>query len=207
METLSSRQMDMQKFIADGCREALLEEKRRFCFLADKHCMFSYQISNFHEKVRLVWGLVHWVLACLTEALCLQGQGDAVSEAPELAGKVLRYLQSAGHGDEHDWRTVRHSRPITSHWILQRGERLLLTPIPLPFVRCASLFPLIFISLPDKGCRFQNTNEWFISSHCSFSCSKASVWVLSGCVSERESYSCNRCLTAGWHTRLCLLMM
>lgn len=49
--TISSRQMDMQKFIADGCREALLEEKRRFCFLADKHCMFSYQISNFHEKV------------------------------------------------------------------------------------------------------------------------------------------------------------
>lgn len=43
--------MDMQKFIADGCKEALLEEKRRFCFLADKHCMFSYQISNFHEKV------------------------------------------------------------------------------------------------------------------------------------------------------------
>ncbi|TWW81499.1 brain-specific angiogenesis inhibitor 1-associated protein 2-like protein 1a isoform X1 [Takifugu flavidus] len=52
METLSSRQMDMQKFIADGCKEALLEEKRRFCFLADKHCMFSYQISNFHEKAR-----------------------------------------------------------------------------------------------------------------------------------------------------------
>lgn len=45
--------MDMQKFIVDGCREALLEEKRRFCFLADKHCMFSYQISNFHEKVSL----------------------------------------------------------------------------------------------------------------------------------------------------------
>lgn len=51
LQTISSRQMDMQKFIADGCREALLEEKRRFCFLADKHCMFSYQISNFHEKV------------------------------------------------------------------------------------------------------------------------------------------------------------
>lgn len=51
MQTISSRQMDMQKFIADGCREALLEEKRRFCFLADKHCMFSYQIINFHEKV------------------------------------------------------------------------------------------------------------------------------------------------------------
>lgn len=51
LQTISSRQMDMQKFIADGCREALLEEKRRFCFLADKHCMFSCQISNFYENV------------------------------------------------------------------------------------------------------------------------------------------------------------
>nr|XP_046233432.1 brain-specific angiogenesis inhibitor 1-associated protein 2-like protein 1a [Scatophagus argus] len=66
METISSRQMDMQKFIADGCREALLEEKRRFCFLADKHCMFSYQISNFHEKARemLSMNLPSWQEKC-----------------------------------------------------------------------------------------------------------------------------------------------
>ncbi|XP_049614507.1 brain-specific angiogenesis inhibitor 1-associated protein 2-like protein 1a isoform X1 [Syngnathus scovelli] len=54
VETITSRQMDMQKFIADGCREALLEEKRRFCFLADKHCMFSYHISNFHDKAKVM---------------------------------------------------------------------------------------------------------------------------------------------------------
>ncbi|XP_031728000.1 brain-specific angiogenesis inhibitor 1-associated protein 2-like protein 1b isoform X2 [Anarrhichthys ocellatus] len=52
LETLTSRQMDMQLFIADGCKEALLEEKRRFCFLVDKHCMFSYQYASFHEKAR-----------------------------------------------------------------------------------------------------------------------------------------------------------
>ncbi|XP_061741098.1 brain-specific angiogenesis inhibitor 1-associated protein 2-like protein 1 isoform X2 [Nerophis ophidion] len=52
METLTNRQMDMQLFIADGCKEALLEEKRRFCFLVDKHCMFSYQIASFHDKAR-----------------------------------------------------------------------------------------------------------------------------------------------------------
>lgn len=44
--------MDMQLFIADGCKEALMEEKRRFCFLVDKHCMFSYQIASFHDKVQ-----------------------------------------------------------------------------------------------------------------------------------------------------------
>ncbi|XP_060921414.1 brain-specific angiogenesis inhibitor 1-associated protein 2-like protein 1b [Labrus mixtus] len=52
LETLTSRQMDMQLFIADGCKEALLEEKRRFCFLVDKHCLFSYQFASFHDKAR-----------------------------------------------------------------------------------------------------------------------------------------------------------
>uniref|UniRef100_A0AAY5JXI1 BAR/IMD domain-containing adapter protein 2-like 1 n=1 Tax=Esox lucius TaxID=8010 RepID=A0AAY5JXI1_ESOLU len=52
LETLRAGQMDMQKFIADGCKEALLEEKRRFCFLVDKHCTFSYQIAAFHDKAR-----------------------------------------------------------------------------------------------------------------------------------------------------------
>ncbi|XP_028841218.1 brain-specific angiogenesis inhibitor 1-associated protein 2-like protein 1b isoform X2 [Denticeps clupeoides] len=53
LETLTHRQMDMQKFIADGCKEALLEEKRRFCFLVDKHCTFSYQMAAFHNKNNL----------------------------------------------------------------------------------------------------------------------------------------------------------
>ncbi|XP_015232522.1 brain-specific angiogenesis inhibitor 1-associated protein 2-like protein 1a [Cyprinodon tularosa] len=52
LATISSRQMDMQKFIAEGCKEAFLEEKRRFWFLAEKHCMFSYQLSNFHDKAK-----------------------------------------------------------------------------------------------------------------------------------------------------------
>ncbi|RXN04551.1 brain-specific angiogenesis inhibitor 1-associated 2 1 isoform X2 [Labeo rohita] len=51
METISSRQTDMQRFIAEGCKEALLEEKRRFCFLVDKHCAFTYQLTAFHDKV------------------------------------------------------------------------------------------------------------------------------------------------------------
>ncbi|XP_072299515.1 brain-specific angiogenesis inhibitor 1-associated protein 2-like protein 1b [Eucyclogobius newberryi] len=52
LETLTTRQTDMQLFIADGCKEALLEEKRRYCFLVDKHCMFSYQTAGYHEKAK-----------------------------------------------------------------------------------------------------------------------------------------------------------
>uniref|UniRef100_A0A673JXS2 BAR/IMD domain-containing adapter protein 2-like 1 n=1 Tax=Sinocyclocheilus rhinocerous TaxID=307959 RepID=A0A673JXS2_9TELE len=52
METISSRQTDMQSFIAEGFKEALLEEKRRFCFLVDKHCAFTYQLTAFHDKAK-----------------------------------------------------------------------------------------------------------------------------------------------------------
>ncbi|XP_045397280.1 brain-specific angiogenesis inhibitor 1-associated protein 2-like protein 1 isoform X2 [Lemur catta] len=48
IETVTSRQSEIQKFIADGCKEALLEEKRRFCFLVDKHCSFANHIHYYH---------------------------------------------------------------------------------------------------------------------------------------------------------------
>uniref|UniRef100_A0A3Q1GRD0 BAR/IMD domain-containing adapter protein 2-like 1 n=1 Tax=Acanthochromis polyacanthus TaxID=80966 RepID=A0A3Q1GRD0_9TELE len=66
LEILTNRQMDMQLFIADGFKEALLEEKRRFCFLVDKHCMFSYQLASFHDKARdiLMAKLSSWQDQC-----------------------------------------------------------------------------------------------------------------------------------------------
>ncbi|XP_063790574.1 brain-specific angiogenesis inhibitor 1-associated protein 2-like protein 1 isoform X2 [Pseudophryne corroboree] len=48
LKTITSRQSDIQKFIAEGCKEALLEEKRRFCFLVDKHCNFANYLNYYH---------------------------------------------------------------------------------------------------------------------------------------------------------------
>uniref|UniRef100_A0A8D2JKE2 BAR/IMD domain-containing adapter protein 2-like 1 n=2 Tax=Varanus komodoensis TaxID=61221 RepID=A0A8D2JKE2_VARKO len=48
LETVSCRQSDIQRFIAEGCREALLEEKKRFCFLVDKHCSFAQHMNSYH---------------------------------------------------------------------------------------------------------------------------------------------------------------
>ncbi|KAF6280456.1 BAR/IMD domain containing adaptor protein 2 like 1 [Rhinolophus ferrumequinum] len=48
VETVTSRQSEIQKFIAEGCKEALLEEKRRFCFLVDKHCSFANHMHYYH---------------------------------------------------------------------------------------------------------------------------------------------------------------
>uniref|UniRef100_A0AAY4DID7 BAR/IMD domain-containing adapter protein 2-like 1 n=1 Tax=Denticeps clupeoides TaxID=299321 RepID=A0AAY4DID7_9TELE len=66
LEAISSRQTEMHRFIADGCREALMEEKRRFCFLVDKHWAFTSQISDFHEKARemLAEKLPNWHDKC-----------------------------------------------------------------------------------------------------------------------------------------------
>ncbi|XP_036936521.1 brain-specific angiogenesis inhibitor 1-associated protein 2-like protein 1a isoform X1 [Acanthopagrus latus] len=96
METISTRQMDMQKFIADGCREALLEEKRRFCFLADKHCMFSYQICNFHEKAKemLSMKLPSWQEKCsdITKVPdTVMTMIEELSTTPEQSPEVERY--------------------------------------------------------------------------------------------------------------------
>ncbi|GAB1290457.1 Brain-specific angiogenesis inhibitor 1-associated protein 2-like protein 1 [Apodemus speciosus] len=66
VETVTSRQSEIQKFIADGCKEALLEEKRRFCFLVDKHCSFASHIHHYHLQSAelLISKLPRWQETC-----------------------------------------------------------------------------------------------------------------------------------------------
>uniref|UniRef100_K7GAI7 BAR/IMD domain-containing adapter protein 2-like 1 n=1 Tax=Pelodiscus sinensis TaxID=13735 RepID=K7GAI7_PELSI len=66
LETVSSRQSDIQRFIAEGCREALLEEKRRFCFLVDKHCSLTQHMQFYHKQCAdlLNYKLPGWQETC-----------------------------------------------------------------------------------------------------------------------------------------------
>ncbi|KAJ8363851.1 hypothetical protein SKAU_G00126820 [Synaphobranchus kaupii] len=100
LETLTSRQMDIQKFIADGCREALLEEKRRFCFLVDKHCTFSYHVSTFHDKAKemLAVKLPSWQDKCCDATKVpdsvmsmIEGLRTPVSITPQPSPLMERY--------------------------------------------------------------------------------------------------------------------
>ncbi|XP_043957994.1 brain-specific angiogenesis inhibitor 1-associated protein 2-like protein 1 isoform X1 [Gambusia affinis] len=97
LETISSRQMDMQKFIADGCREALVEEKRRFWFLAEKHCMFSSQLSSFHDKAKelLSTRLPSWQERC-----------SNVDKVPDTVASMIQGLST----DPESAQTRRHSK-------------------------------------------------------------------------------------------------
>ncbi|KAI9518530.1 hypothetical protein NQZ68_035900 [Dissostichus eleginoides] len=99
VETISSRQMDMQKFMADGCREALLEEMRRFCFLADKHCMFSYQISDFHQKAKdtLSMKLPSWQEKC-----------SDITKVPDTVTNMIDELSSTPEQSPHNERNNRN---------------------------------------------------------------------------------------------------
>ncbi|XP_033022370.1 brain-specific angiogenesis inhibitor 1-associated protein 2-like protein 1 isoform X1 [Lacerta agilis] len=66
LETVTSRQSDIQRFIAEGCREALLEEKKRFCFLVDKHCSFAQHMKYYHVECSEILNakLPNWLETC-----------------------------------------------------------------------------------------------------------------------------------------------
>ncbi|XP_056143946.1 brain-specific angiogenesis inhibitor 1-associated protein 2-like protein 1b [Lampris incognitus] len=109
LETLTSRQMDMQKFIADGCKEALLEEKRRFCFLVDKHCTFSHQIVAFHDKARdmLTVKIPSWHDQCKDATVMpdsvlsmIEGLRTPISITPLPSPAVSRHSMSISSGRE-----------------------------------------------------------------------------------------------------------
>ncbi|XP_026869296.2 brain-specific angiogenesis inhibitor 1-associated protein 2-like protein 1a isoform X1 [Electrophorus electricus] len=93
---ISSRQTEMQKFMEDSCKEALLEEKRRFCFLVDKHCTFSYQMATFHDKAKemLSMKLPSWQEKCSdatkvpdTVTAMIKGLRDHASSVDEFSSE------------------------------------------------------------------------------------------------------------------------
>ncbi|XP_008313250.2 brain-specific angiogenesis inhibitor 1-associated protein 2 isoform X3 [Cynoglossus semilaevis] len=50
MEAISNKQSDMDVFVTDGYRNAVAEERRRFCFLVDRQCNAAKNSSSFHSK-------------------------------------------------------------------------------------------------------------------------------------------------------------
>ncbi|KAM4632378.1 BAR/IMD domain-containing adapter protein 2-like 1 [Discoglossus pictus] len=87
LETITSRQSDIQKFIADGCKEALLEEKRRFCFLVDKHCNFTNYLNYYHIQAVdiLTTNLPKWQETC-----------SDVSQVPDNVINIIQELRTPG---------------------------------------------------------------------------------------------------------------
>ncbi|XP_064416293.1 brain-specific angiogenesis inhibitor 1-associated protein 2-like [Latimeria chalumnae] len=52
VELISSKQSELDQFVAEGYKAALTEERRRYCFLVDRQCVVSKNFSTYHGKVK-----------------------------------------------------------------------------------------------------------------------------------------------------------
>uniref|UniRef100_UPI00398F5B90 BAR/IMD domain-containing adapter protein 2-like n=1 Tax=Pristiophorus japonicus TaxID=55135 RepID=UPI00398F5B90 len=67
VELISQQQCEMDLLVAKGYRTALVEERRRYCYLVDRQCAVSKQFSLYHVKVKdlLSHKLVAWQNSCV----------------------------------------------------------------------------------------------------------------------------------------------
>ncbi|XP_061160228.1 brain-specific angiogenesis inhibitor 1-associated protein 2-like isoform X4 [Syngnathus typhle] len=66
VETISSKQSELDTFIAEGYKTALSEERRRYCFLVDRQCAVAKNSSTYHGKGKdlLTQKIPVWQQAC-----------------------------------------------------------------------------------------------------------------------------------------------
>ncbi|XP_018612876.1 brain-specific angiogenesis inhibitor 1-associated protein 2a isoform X3 [Scleropages formosus] len=66
VETISSKQSDLDGYIAEGYKTALSEERRRYCFLVDRQCAVAKHNNAYHGKGKdlLTQKIPVWQQAC-----------------------------------------------------------------------------------------------------------------------------------------------
>lgn len=52
VEAISNKQGELDNYIAEGYKNALSEERRRYCFLVDRQCALAKNSTNYHVKVK-----------------------------------------------------------------------------------------------------------------------------------------------------------
>ncbi|XP_029934135.1 brain-specific angiogenesis inhibitor 1-associated protein 2 isoform X2 [Myripristis murdjan] len=66
VEAISSKQSELDNYIAEGYKNALSEERRRYCFLVDRQCAVAKNSSMYHNKGKelLAQKLPAWQQVC-----------------------------------------------------------------------------------------------------------------------------------------------
>ncbi|XP_073683909.1 BAR/IMD domain-containing adapter protein 2 isoform X2 [Garra rufa] len=66
VETISSKQNELDNYISESYKNALSEERRRYCFLVDRQCAVAKTNTTFHTKGRdlLTQKIPLWQQAC-----------------------------------------------------------------------------------------------------------------------------------------------
>lgn len=70
VEAISNKQTELDNYIAEGYKNALSEERRRYCFLVDRQCAVAKNSSSYHSKVGTVDGdpvCAGWMLSWTVE--------------------------------------------------------------------------------------------------------------------------------------------
>ncbi|XP_074872098.1 BAR/IMD domain-containing adapter protein 2-like isoform X2 [Carettochelys insculpta] len=67
VEVMSAKQSELDRFVAEGYKAALTEERRRYSFLVDRQCAVSKHFSTYHAKVKELLGakLPSWQQSCI----------------------------------------------------------------------------------------------------------------------------------------------
>ncbi|XP_043941019.1 brain-specific angiogenesis inhibitor 1-associated protein 2 isoform X2 [Protopterus annectens] len=65
-EAINNKQGEMEGYITDGYKTALMEERRRFCFLVDRQCSLAKNTIGYHSKSKdvLAQKLPLWQQSC-----------------------------------------------------------------------------------------------------------------------------------------------
>ncbi|CAM9919638.1 unnamed protein product [Lampetra fluviatilis] len=65
---MQMRHAELQQFVSDGYRSALVEERRRYCFLVDRQCAVTQVFAQYHGKSKelMTHKMASWQTCCLS---------------------------------------------------------------------------------------------------------------------------------------------
>nr|XP_032822828.1 brain-specific angiogenesis inhibitor 1-associated protein 2-like [Petromyzon marinus]XP_032822829.1 brain-specific angiogenesis inhibitor 1-associated protein 2-like [Petromyzon marinus] len=112
-KVLSHMQMrhgELQQFVSDGYRNALVEERRRYCFLVDRQCAVTQVFAQYHGKSKelMTHKMASWQTCCLS-----------ASTLPPRVSVLMQKLEGPpadGPGETDDPRAASSSATSPGGW-------------------------------------------------------------------------------------------
>uniref|UniRef100_A0A8C8G8M5 BAR/IMD domain-containing adapter protein 2 n=1 Tax=Oncorhynchus tshawytscha TaxID=74940 RepID=A0A8C8G8M5_ONCTS len=101
VETIGSKQSDLDQYTAEGYKNALSEERRRYCFLVDRQCAVAKNSSSFHSKGKdlLAQKIPAWQQAC-ADPTKLPDRAMLLAQQMTSTGGSLGSVSHTHHGSK-----------------------------------------------------------------------------------------------------------
>uniref|UniRef100_A0A672YFU2 BAR/IMD domain-containing adapter protein 2 n=1 Tax=Sphaeramia orbicularis TaxID=375764 RepID=A0A672YFU2_9TELE len=140
VETISSKQTELDTFIAEGYKTALSEERRRYCFLVDRQCAVAKNNSAYHGKGKdlLTQKIPVWQQAC-----------SDPNKLPERAMLLAQQMGSAALGGTSPLHSSKSNLVISDP--IPGAQPLPVPPELAVFMGSGLGHPAVSLSLPPPG--------------------------------------------------------